>query len=93
MTIVKTRQVGNSISITIPKELGIETGQEYNVFKGSDGTLLFSPNTDDIFNKTTDDVIREKLIAELGKTIDRNLAAIEAGHYKTLGEIEERLFG
>ena len=41
MTVVKTRQIGNSLSITIPKEFEIPQGQEYNVYKGSDGTLIF----------------------------------------------------
>ena len=31
MTVVKTRQIGNSLSITIPKEFEIPQGQEYNV--------------------------------------------------------------
>ncbi|GGE26958.1 type II toxin-antitoxin system PemI/MazE family antitoxin [Streptococcus himalayensis] len=93
MTVVKTRQVGNSISLTIPKELGIEIGQEYTVYKASDGSLLFSPSNELLLEKATDDLIREKLISELGAKIDKNLADIQAGNYMTLDKIEESLLG
>ena len=58
MTVVKTRQIGNSLSITIPKEFEIPQGQEYNVYKGSDGTLIFSPSKENLLEEATDELIR-----------------------------------
>ena len=93
MTVVKTRQIGNSLSITIPKEFEIPQGQEYNVYKGSDGTLIFSPSKENLLEEATDELIREKMIDELGAIIDRNMAEIEAGNYVTIEEMEEELLG
>ncbi len=93
MTVVKARKVGNSITITIPKELDIKTGQEFKVLKGNDGTLLFSPNDEKLLEKATDDLIREKLIDELGQTIDDNLEQIKAGKFVSVEEMEADLLG
>lgn len=93
MPIVKARKIGNSLTITIPKEFDIPQGQEYMVFKGSDGALLFSPNTENLLEEATDDLIREKLIDELGATIDHNLSELEAGHFVTIEEMEAELLG
>lgn len=93
MNIVKTRQVGNSITITIPKELEIPTGKEYTIYKGSDGTILLSPGKENLLEKETDSLIREKLIDDLGEIINRNLADLEAGKGMTVEEMEEKLFG
>ncbi|HEP6064804.1 type II toxin-antitoxin system PemI/MazE family antitoxin [Streptococcus pyogenes] len=93
MTVVKTRQIGNSLSITIPKEFEIPQGQEYNVYKGRDGTLIFSPSKENLLEEATDELIREKMIDELGAIIDRNMAEIEAGNYVTIEEMEAELLG
>lgn len=93
MALVKARQVGNSLSITIPKEFEIPQGQEYNVYKGSDGTLIFTPNKEDLLEEATDDLIREKMIDELGAIIDKNLAEVEAGNFVTIEDMEVELLG
>lgn len=43
METVITRKVGNSITVTIPKELNISTGREYHVYKGADDVIVFAP--------------------------------------------------
>ncbi|MDR0299091.1 MAG: AbrB family transcriptional regulator [Streptococcaceae bacterium] len=43
MTTVKTRKVGNSMTITIPKKMNIEAGREYVAYQGVDEVLVFSP--------------------------------------------------
>ena len=40
MNTVKTRKVGNSLAVTIPKELGISEGKEFLVYKGVDELIL-----------------------------------------------------
>ena len=43
METVKTRKVGNSISVTIPRELNISVGKEYCVYKGIDDIIVLAP--------------------------------------------------
>jgi len=43
METVKTRKVGNSVTVTIPKELNISVGEEFCVYRGVDGTIVFAP--------------------------------------------------
>jgi len=43
METVKTRKVGNSVTITIPRELDISIGKEYCVYKGVDDIIVFAP--------------------------------------------------
>ena len=43
MNTVKTRKVGNSITVTIPKNLGMTEGQEMVVYKGIDGVIVLQP--------------------------------------------------
>lgn len=92
MTIVKTRKVGNSVTITIPKEFDVPTGQEYKVYKTSDGTLLLSPSQDNLLEGATDKLVQDTLIKKLSETIDRNLQEMKAGNYYTLNELETQLF-
>lgn len=54
MNTVKTRKVGNSVTITIPKELGIPTGQEFLVQKGRDNVIMLVPKIPNPFNGKTD---------------------------------------
>jgi len=54
MTIVKTRKVGNSITVTIPKELGIESGQEFIIEKGRQNVILLVPKLDNPFDGISD---------------------------------------
>jgi len=43
METVKTRKVGNSVTVTIPQELNISIGEEYCVYKGVDDIIVFAP--------------------------------------------------
>lgn len=43
METVITRKVGNSVTVTIPKELNISVGREYHVYKGADDVIVFAP--------------------------------------------------
>jgi hypothetical protein len=40
---VKTRAVGHSIVVSVPKSFGIETGKEYSVAIDDLGTITFEP--------------------------------------------------
>jgi antitoxin component of MazEF toxin-antitoxin module len=51
METVITRKVGNSVTVTIPKELNISTGREYLVYKGADNVIVFAPKIENpLFN-------------------------------------------
>ena len=43
MELVKSRKVGNSTTVTIPKELDVGIGEEFFVYKGVDGVIVFAP--------------------------------------------------
>jgi len=43
MEVVKSRKVGNSTTLTIPKELNVGIGEEFFVYKGVDGVIVFAP--------------------------------------------------
>lgn len=43
MNTVKTRRQ-NSLTVTIPKNLGMTEGQEMVVYKGIDGVIVLAPN-------------------------------------------------
>lgn len=51
---VKARKVGNSVTVTIPKELGITTGQEFLIEKGRDGIIMLVPKVANPFNGIDD---------------------------------------
>lgn len=51
MLTVKTRKQGNAVTVTVPKALGIEPGQEYVVIKGENGAFTYVPKLEDIFEK------------------------------------------
>lgn len=91
MVVVKTRKVGNSMSVTIPKELEVPQGKEFQVFKIGDGTLILSPTENVSSQDMAHNLLREKLLLELGKTIEQNLAEIDAGDYLTIEEMETLL--
>lgn len=40
---VTARKVGNSISISIPKQYQVEAGTEYVTYKSKNGGLIFTP--------------------------------------------------
>ncbi|HFI0336967.1 TPA: AbrB/MazE/SpoVT family DNA-binding domain-containing protein [Streptococcus suis] len=43
MCTVKTRKVGNSLAITFPKELNVEEGKEFIIYKGVDDVIVLAP--------------------------------------------------
>ncbi|MCO4525536.1 hypothetical protein Si107_00849 [Streptococcus infantarius subsp. infantarius] len=43
MNSVKTRKVGNSLAITIPKELNIEEVKGFIVYKGVNNVIVLAP--------------------------------------------------
>ena len=92
MNYIKTRKVGNSVTITLPKELNVTVGEEYSVYKGKDGTILLSPGKKDLLSDATDEMIREKILDELGRQIDENYLEMKNGNYYTLDELEQALF-
>lgn len=51
MKTVKTRKQGNAITVTVPKSLNIEAGKEYVVVKGENGSFVYVPKVEDIFEK------------------------------------------
>ena len=50
MNTVKTRKVCNSLAVTIPKELGIDEGKEFVVYKGIDGVIVLAPKIPNPFD-------------------------------------------
>lgn len=42
--------------------------------------------------EVTDIQIRERLISEMGETIDRNLEEMRQGHYFTIDTLKEKFF-
>lgn len=43
MLSVTTRKIENAVFVTIPKQLQVEAGTEYIVYKSQNGSLIFSP--------------------------------------------------
>lgn len=54
MNIVKTRKVGNSLTVTIPKALDVPEGQEMVVYKGADNVIVLAPKIADPFVEAVD---------------------------------------
>lgn len=54
MLTVKARQVGNSMTVTLPKTLNIQTGQEFIIEKGRNGVLVLAPKLSNPFNGKDD---------------------------------------
>lgn len=50
MNSVKTRKVGNSLAITIPKELNIEEVKEFIVYKGVNNVIVLAPKIPNPFD-------------------------------------------
>lgn len=40
---VKARAVGHSVTLTVPKQLRVEEGQEFDVQRKADGAIVFTP--------------------------------------------------
>lgn len=54
MNTVKTRKVGNSVTVTIPKTLNVPEGQEMFVYKGVDNVIVLAPKIPDPFSGGAD---------------------------------------
>ncbi|MGC6552658.1 type II toxin-antitoxin system PemI/MazE family antitoxin [Streptococcus sp. VTCC 12905] len=50
MNSVKTRKVGNSLAITIPKDLNIEEVKEFIVYKGVNNVIVLAPKIPNPFD-------------------------------------------
>lgn len=54
MSIVKARKVGNSITITLPKELGVNIGEEFTLEKGRNNVIMLVPKMTNPFDGISD---------------------------------------
>ena len=54
MNLVKTRKVGNSVTVTLPKDLGVDTGQEFLIQKGNNDVIMLVPKLPNPFDSKTD---------------------------------------
>jgi hypothetical protein len=61
---VKSRKVGNSRVLTIPKELDDGKVAEYEVFRSEDGAYLFLPAFSNPFKDGTADVLDLRMTDE-----------------------------
>jgi hypothetical protein len=46
---VQARKTGNAKVFTIPTFFDVKEGQEYSVFQGRDGVIVYAPKLPDIF--------------------------------------------
>lgn len=65
---VKARKVGNSITLTIPKEIEIDDGTEFTVEQRSDGALIYVPKHRNPFEGTwyKNDLYQKDVTLETG---------------------------
>lgn len=54
MNFVKARKVGNSVTVTLPKDLGVTTGQEFLIEKGRNDIIMLVPKITNPFNGIDD---------------------------------------
>ncbi|EJN93601.1 type II toxin-antitoxin system PemI/MazE family antitoxin [Streptococcus ratti] len=54
MATVKARKVGNSMTVTIPKDLKVKEGTEFSVYRGVDGVIVLAPKLANPFDGKTD---------------------------------------
>lgn len=54
MSIVKARKVGNSITITLPKELGVNIAEEFTLEKGRNNVIMLVPKMTNPFDGISD---------------------------------------
>lgn len=72
---VTARKVGNSISISIPKQYKVEAGTEYVTYKSKNGGLIFTPKiknpflSDEAFQKAEDKEWQFLAQEEIGKDV------------------------
>lgn len=49
MLTTTARKVGNSTALSIPKQIGVETGTTYIIYKGANGSITLSPKIENPF--------------------------------------------
>ncbi|MDP5872912.1 type II toxin-antitoxin system PemI/MazE family antitoxin [Streptococcus mutans] len=54
MTIVKARKVGNSMTVTIPKDLKVKESTKFSVYRGIDNIIILAPKIANPFDGKTD---------------------------------------
>lgn len=54
---VKIRKVGNSLVLTVPKNIKVSLNKEYDVFTGRDGAITFLPVESNPFH--TQDTVKK----------------------------------
>lgn len=54
MSTVKATKVGNSITITLPKELGVNIGEEFTLEKGRNNVIMLVPKMTNPFDGISD---------------------------------------
>ncbi|SEF19356.1 hypothetical protein SAMN04487839_101418 [Streptococcus gallolyticus] len=54
MSIVKARKVGNSITITLPEELGVNIGEEFTLERGRNNVIMLVPKMTNPFDGISD---------------------------------------
>lgn len=54
MNLVRSRKVGNSVTVTLPKELEISAGEEFLIQKGRGGVIILTPRVKNPFDGKTD---------------------------------------
>ncbi len=70
---MKTRKQGNSLVISIPSKFKINEGVEYMAMKQNDGSLIFTPKSENIFtsDKYSDINLRPEKDYLSGKSVGR----------------------
>ena len=71
MNTVKTRKVGNSLTVPIPKALDVPEGQEMVVYKGADNVIVLAPKIADLFAEPPD--VRRENYFEGVKLLDSEI--------------------
>lgn len=49
MITAKTRKVGNSVAVSIPKQLDVNFDEEFIIYKSKNGSIIMTPKMDNPF--------------------------------------------
>ncbi|MDR1473557.1 MAG: AbrB family transcriptional regulator [Lactobacillales bacterium] len=52
--VVKTRKQGNSVVLSVPKEIKVDLNKEFEVFQEEDGAIIFLPVHKNIYKENPD---------------------------------------
>ncbi|GFH42326.1 hypothetical protein Hs30E_08770 [Lactococcus hodotermopsidis] len=58
MNTVKTRKIDNSTTVTIPKEIDVEIGAEFFVYKGVDNVIILARKVENPFTSDNERIGR-----------------------------------